>query len=434
MSATRKRAGIVSLLKLATSGAALLLASLSADALQAQSFGVESHNTTMPASGGMGGVSISRPQDLVSSINANPATLTQFRGTQMMFGGAWVEPTFNLSHTAGGGIPSIGSYSAKSEAQGVAAGNIGVTQDFSELGLPVTWGIAMVTDAAGGADFRQVPASRGTNSALTVLEITNGVGVDLTDRLSAGATISLGSAFYDGPFVGISGMSYDYALRGSVGLNYDVLDNTSVGLYYQTKQGFRFDNAILLDLGGGAFSQGFDVNMDLPDNIGFGIANTSLCEGRLLLATDILYKQWENAQMFNTLYDNQWVFQFGAQYTLGRYRLRAGYVYAQNPLSSNPGATAGGVAPPGAVEAIEYIQAQMAIINQNRISFGVGVSDVLPGIDLDVFAGGMFEESQQIGALNNVSMESYWVGAGLTWYFGRGSCERLPAPDSWSCN
>ena len=51
-----------------------------------QSFGVELHNTLMPASGGMGGASVARPQDLTSAINANPATLTQFQGTQFMFG------------------------------------------------------------------------------------------------------------------------------------------------------------------------------------------------------------------------------------------------------------------------------------------------------------------------------------------------------------
>ncbi len=49
---------------------------------QAQVFGVELHNNLMPASGGMGGVSIARPQDLTSGINGNPATLTQFHGTK----------------------------------------------------------------------------------------------------------------------------------------------------------------------------------------------------------------------------------------------------------------------------------------------------------------------------------------------------------------
>ena len=66
----------------------------------AQSFGTELHNTLMPASGGMGGTSIAKPQDLQSALNGNPASLTQFRGTQFSFGGGWVEPTFNMSQSS----------------------------------------------------------------------------------------------------------------------------------------------------------------------------------------------------------------------------------------------------------------------------------------------------------------------------------------------
>src|SRR5262245_44041950 len=124
--------------------AAALLQILMTRAASAQSFGVELNNTLMPASGGMAGVSIAQPQDLTSSLNGNPATLTQFAGTQFLFGGAWAEPTFNLTQT--GNIPIIGPpriepFSAKSTAPGFPLGNIGVTQDLSELGLPATFGI-----------------------------------------------------------------------------------------------------------------------------------------------------------------------------------------------------------------------------------------------------------------------------------------------------
>ena len=85
--------------------------------VKAQSFGVETHNVLMPASGGMGGVSIALPQDLTSAINGNPATLTQFYGTQFLFGGAWAEPTYNLAHQQGL-LPTLGTFDAKSEAQG----------------------------------------------------------------------------------------------------------------------------------------------------------------------------------------------------------------------------------------------------------------------------------------------------------------------------
>ena len=48
--------------------------------------------------------------------------------------------------------------------------------------------------------------------------------------------------------------------------------------------------------------------------------------------------------------------------------------------------------------------------------------DVLPGLDLDLFAGGMFEEGDQF-ASTIASVESYWAGLGMTWRFGRGAVE-----------
>lgn len=54
---------------------------LGTGSVQAQTFGVELHNTLMPASGAMGGVSIARPQDFLSGVNGNPASMTQFKGT-----------------------------------------------------------------------------------------------------------------------------------------------------------------------------------------------------------------------------------------------------------------------------------------------------------------------------------------------------------------
>jgi long-chain fatty acid transport protein len=400
----------------------------------AQAFGIELHNTVMPASGGMGGTSIARPQDLQSAIFGNPATLTQYEGTQFSFSGAWIESTFNIDHD-GGAVPGVDAYSAKSNAQGSALGNIGVTQDFRALGKPMVMGVGLFGGAGAGGSFRQVPESNGTTSLLQVLQITGSLGVDLTDRLSLGASIMLGSATLDGPFIGLTGAAADYALRGNIGLSYEIGCDTTVGMYYQTRQEFRFDDAVRLELTpppGGTFSTAQDINLGLPDNIGFGFANQSLMDGRLLLAFDVVYKQWENADLFSSLYTNQWVFQFGSQYELNRkVRLRAGYVYAENITKPNPGSSAGGVDPPGGQDAIQYIQATFPAINEHRISGGIGCRDVLPGIDLDIMAGGMLKANQDYGSLTSNILESYWVGAGLTWRFGRGACERLPVADHW---
>ena len=385
-----------------------------------QSFGIELHNTMMPASGGMGGVSIARPQDLTSAINANPAALTQFRGTQFTFGGGWAEPTFNLTQTTNIGLaPLIEPFSAKSTAPGTPVGNIGLTQDLTELGLPATLGIGFITTAGGFVDYRHVPESHGTNSGQTIFNLPVALGVDLTDRLSAGASLSLGIAFFDGPFVGVGGMTPDYALRGTLGANYLLTDATTVGGYYQTAQSYTFDNAFLLNPGLGQTS--IDVNMDLPQNIGFGVANNALMDGRLLLGVDVVYKLWDEADLYRAIYDNQWVVQLGAQLTQNRYRFRAGYVWAQNPIDDKPGSNIGGVVQPGDLAAVRYTQGLLAITSQHRISFGVGVVDVLPGIDMDLMAGGMFRDNEQLGDFTSTSIESYWIGVGLTWRFGRGA-------------
>ena len=401
-------------------------------AANAQSFGVELNNTLMPASGGMAGTSIAQPQDLTSSLNGNPGTLTQFRGTQFIFGGAWAEPTFNLTQTSN--IPIVGSpliepFSAKSTAPGVPMGNIGVTQDLSELGLPVTLGIGFVSTAGAAVDFRQVPQSHGTNSGLSIFSLPISLGVDLTDRLSIGATTALGIAFFNAPFVGVGGMTPDYALRASLGANYRLTDYTNVGAYYQTRQAFQFNNAFVLNPGPGQISR--DVRLDLPENLGLGVAYSALMDGNLLLAVDVLYKLWNQAPLFEAVYNNQLVVQLGSQYTLGRYRLRAGYAWAQNPLDPTPGPNLGGVIQPGGLPAVRYSQALLAVANQHRISGGIGIVDVLPGINLDLFAGGMFRDTQQLGNFTTTSAASYWVGFGLTWQFGRGACCRPAVPDSW---
>lgn len=404
-------------LRIATLCACATMAALLTKGAAAQSFGVESHNTTMPASGGLGGTSIARPQDLTSAINGNPSTLTQYQGTQFLFGGAWAEPTFNIEQTAPLPLLGVQPYGAKSNAQGVAAPAIGVTQDLRSLGLPATFGIGLFTPAAGGADFRHNPASDGTNSAMTVLQITNSLGIDVTDRLSVGAGVSLGTAFFDPPFVEIGGMTYDYALRGVLGADFDATRYTTLGVYYQTKQSFRFEDAVQFNRL--PQSPAFNVEMELPENIGFGVANNRLMQGRLLLMADVLYKLYDEAALFSTVYENQWVFQTGAQYTAGRVKYRLGYAYAEDPLDPSPGPSLGGVTPPGGIPAVRYTQAMLAITSQHRLSGGVGFSDVLPGVDLDFMAGGMFHDDAQLGASTATSIESYWVGAGLTWAFDR---------------
>lgn len=402
---------------------------LSGQSTYGQGLGVELHNTLMPASGGMGGTSIAQPQDLLSAINGNPASLTQFRGTQFTFGGAWVEPHVDLTHTGNNDLPGISPFQASSGTPGSALGNIGVAQDFSVLGMPVTTGVALVTTAGIGADFASEPNSNNSAISLTVLKILPAVGVRLTDRLSAGANFGLVSSTFDGLFVGSSKATPAFAARGSFGVNYVVNCHTRIGGYYQTEARSIYEDAIVLQPFAGLPGVPLDVTAELPHNLGIGFSNNRLANGRLLLAADVLYKFWQNAVLFDAIYENQLIVQLGAQYSTPRAKLRAGYVWADERMVDVPGNVIGGITPPGAANAIQYIQALAPNINQHRLTGGIGIPNVLPGVDLDMYAGTMFRASEDFG-LTSVRVSSYYLGGGLTWRFGRGSGCNL-ASNEW---
>ena len=420
-----------------------LASALLSQRTQAQSFGVDLHASMMPASGGMGGTSIARPQDLQGALAGNPASLTQFQGTQFSFGGGWAEPTIKIDNDATLPIMEVVPFSERSGTPGAALGNVAVTQDYSVFGLPVTMGLGLLTASGLGVDYRdavgdldEVNAANGTSTLLQALDIGVGVGVLLTERLSVGAEMVVTAATLDGPFVGIGAAVPAYGLRGNFGLAYDVGDHTTLGFRWLTLQSFQFEDAILLEIGAGPiFSTALDIEFDRPETFSLGIANDALMDGRLLLAADVMLQKFSEADFLGAIWTDQFVFQTGAQYQLSRkIRLRMGYAYAENIMRGDVAGNIGGVIPPDVVQGgLQYIQAQFPAINEHRITGGIGVKNFLPGVDLDLYAGGMFEADEQLGD-TGVSVESYWIGMGTTWRFGRGACERLPIPNQWSEN
>ena len=389
----------------------------------AQVFGVELRANALPAAGGMAGTGIARPQDVQSSMVLNTATLTQHKGTNFSFSGAWIEPTFNLDNEAilpGG---SVSPFRQKSDRPGSLIGNIVATQDFSALGLPVTAGLGLITASGLGVDYRESAASNGTSAEFMVLSTASALGAQLTDRLSFGAGLNIATAQMDGVFSGQSASTPDYGVRGNLGLTYDVFDRTTLGAFWLTKEKHVFENFI--QAGPFPFQ---DVSMELPNIFGIGISDESLCCGKLLVSVDLQYMKWSDTDFWGSLWDDQLAVQTGLQYTTDRgIRLRGGYTFVENASRTTPAASIGGITPQTSVD---YIRSLLPNISQNRISAGIGVPNVLPGIDLDLFAGGMFKESQSFGA-TTVDLEAYWVGFGITWRFRRGACGHQCTPDQW---
>jgi long-chain fatty acid transport protein len=406
----------------------LLLVALAAGggrAASGQTYGIDFRNTLMPASGGMAGTSVAAPQDFLSAINGNPAALAQYKGTHFTLGGAFAEATVNLEQKQPAPLLGVAPFSAKSSTPGAVIPAIGVSQEVDGLALPTTLGLAVFGAAGGGSSYVQVPASNATASYLLLLEFAPSVAVELTERLSVGATMFIGDGYSSGPFVGTSGMTNAYALKAGLGLDYQLGDATRIGAYYQSTQAFRFENQAVL------FSERRprDVDIGLPQQVGLGIANESLMDGRLLVAADALYLDWPSAALFKSLYHGQWVMQLGTQYrATDRLKLRLGYALAQNPIDQTVGTRIGPIEVPGGIPAVKYLQSQFAIINEHRLTAGIGVSDFLMrGFDVDAFAGGMFPAGESLGAATYVSVESYWIGLGLTWRFDRPPAARAGA-------
>ncbi len=373
------------------------------------------HNTINPAAGGMAGTSSARPQDVQSAIFGNPSTLAQFRGSQFSIGGAWSEPTFDVTHDGSvTGALGGGPYSGKSSAQGCLLPTIGVTQDLSSLGIPGSIGAGLTTLSGVSEQLTGEPGSLGTHTEFLILGFTLGAGLDLTERLAFGASLTLGDGYAGGGFVHNSVVTHDYGLRGTFGLDFDLTSNTTLATYYQTKMPYRYDNLLLY---GGTF---LDVEMEQPDNIGFGIANTSLMDGDLLLALDVIYKSWDNGAYWRDLYEDQWVFSLGTQLTRGRWKYRLGYAFSDSPIDREPGATINGV--PLGVPIVEYYQAtQAGVISQHRLTGGIGIDDVIPHVSVDLFAGVMLPESAEFGTHTTAALKVWFIGGGVTWKFGQPS-------------
>ncbi|HVV74009.1 MAG TPA: hypothetical protein VHI52_21320, partial [Verrucomicrobiae bacterium] len=147
----------------------------------------------------------------------------------------------------------------------------------------------------------------------------------------------------------------------------------------------------------------------------------SLMDGNLLLATDVYFKNWSSAELWQDVLVNQWVASVAAQYTRNLWKFRIGYAYNTNPIKKNVGPNLDGF--PILQQNVQIFQAGSApFVYQNRLTLGIGRQGFLvPNLDLDMFLGGVFKGSQNFGPDTSASLALYYAGLGLTYRFGSGS-------------
>jgi long-chain fatty acid transport protein len=409
-------------------------------------YGYDLHNVLAPVSASMAGTSIAKPLDNVSAVFGNPAGLSEFRGTEFTFGATWYKPSAILEHD--GSITGT-AFKQSNRNEGYLVPQIAVTQDLRGLGIPGTLGAGVTATNGIGVEYRKNPASLGASAELIVLGANFGLSWDLTENLTIGAAATTTYSMLDLGLASTSAQTHDIAFKGSLGMTYKLPHATQIGMFYHSELRQDFDDIIQTSpssapaAGLGAATDGTFTNLviEQPRTLGIGISNEMFMDGNLYLAADVMYKNWANADFWQDVYVDQWIFSMGGQYTMGPWEFRAGYGYADDPTRENveglsqldnacsglPGACT--VIPTNSsvvgVGVTEYLQAaQTQVIYRHRVSVGAGYKGFLaPFLDLDMHAAYQLEEDRDYGSQaaipnhTNAEVSSWHAGFALTWHF-----------------
>lgn len=140
------------------------------------------------------------------------------------------------------------------------------------------------------------------------------------------------------------------------------------------------------------------------------------------MKTDVIWKNWADADAYEDAYDDQFVIAIGGQYTMNNWQFRAGYTWAEEILLDEPNNTLGGLTglgtipigtaadsagPAGtalATDVIDLVQMSLLpVIWEHSISGGVGYN-FTDAVRVDAFVSYAFgeEESRDLETLTAV--------------------------------
>jgi long-chain fatty acid transport protein len=299
----------------------------------------------------MGGVSIAYPQDAITAVFGNPASLcfTKFcPSTQVDVAGTLFVPAVSAEVTN----PLMPSETIKSHSDdGVyPIPAIGVAMPFGEdnrgrFGL-AAYGVSglgvdyrnetiggMLTDLAP-ADmippaFQQAPIIAGAYTALQIMKVAPSVAWQVAPGMSLGAAVHLDYAILDMGFGESDGFGFGFQL----GAVYRPNKQTSIGLVYVSPQKVTHDDVVNMGMG---FQ---DLALEAPQQIGIGVAY-EMNEGKFMIAADLKWINWAQAEGYKDFdWENQTVLAIGASYEAieDKLILRAGVNLGNNPVERHNG-------------------------------------------------------------------------------------------------
>lgn len=385
---------------------------LSASLSMAANFGTDLNLTMMPAAGGMGGVGIASPQGVAAAVFGNPASIHQFKGTHFMLGGTFYHPDVKVEHD-GIGL----KWSGDSKAGPYLLPNVAATHQISDS---LTLGTGISTISGVGSDFRGVRGSLDPLAEIIVFGANAGLAYQVNSHFTLGAMATIGFGLGQAGLVENTASTSGFGIRGTLGASYQIND-TTFGAYLRTPLAIEYDNMVKY-----AESSYHNPTFEQPGEIAIGISNQSLMSGKLLLAMDIVYKDWDSAEGYEDIYDSQTVFAFGAQLRSGPLKWRLGFIHADSPIKKSVGNSVGDIdalyisALGGTVPMnsglVQYVQAvNTEVIWENQVTLGLGW-ELNAKTNVDFHASLALERDENIGA-SKVTASTWQVGAGITWKF-----------------
>lgn len=390
-----------------------LAVAMASTAANASTIGDDFQLKTSPASAGMGGVGYISPQDAVASVYGNPASLTQLEGnTDFTFGATYLNVR-NKGRADGTGLGP--AWRGDIEMENYLLPSIAFRQRITDK-FVLGGGVQLISGL--GSDYRSTNVLQPT---LTYLNFgaNAAAAYQLTPKTSIGATFTLSYAMLELGLVSNTAMEEAMGVRGGLGIIHD-FGPVKAGINYNSELSLKFDNVVRT--APGVMS---DVDLEQPQEVILGVSTTPELWSDILLEANLIYKNWESADLHKDIWKDTYTLQLGGQYAVtNKLKLRAGYSYTTDLLEENnlgnslggiSSLEAGGAAVPINPTVLEFVQALADPYWNNQVSLGLGY-ELTDTLGVDVHASYAWGRDQTIGA-NEVEVGVYSLGAGLTWHF-----------------
>jgi long-chain fatty acid transport protein len=281
--------------------------------------------------------------DNPSAVWYNPAGITQLDGTMISGGVTGIYP--ELTHENTDGTTDVSKRNLHLPFQFYATHKL--NNDIG-IGFGINNPFGLATDWSNTSSTRYVA----TYSSIVTTEFNPSIAYKLNNDLSVAfgiAYLQLRATLEKTTFLGPLG-DRNFRLSGdgdgwgvNAAVKYDFSETLHAGLSYRSRIKVDIDGTA--ELTGGPFAGSGSTSLTLPDMIQVGVSYKA--SDALTLNADLEYTLWStydtltiksDVPAFNKTEEHQWkdvaCLRIGGQYKLSdRWKVRAGYLYDQNPVN-----------------------------------------------------------------------------------------------------